>query len=193
MKVKIISTELEDFEEEFKVRRMNYDQVVVNYPTGTGIKVFNNKDVEFISESKIDEFLISNKDLLKIKLNRGVSVTLYKAILDDLEEEFKIIFKNLILLRDNYTVNKRGIWDKEIVCIVNDIIPLKIIANGQNFKKSNFNIEINQMSKEDFLELCTYEINKIRKEISKMEQTLATYGMAIKNLEDSKNIVKMLV
>ena len=193
MKVKIISTELEDFEQEFKVRRMNYDQVVVNYPTGTGIKVFNNKDVEFISESKIDEFLISNKDLLKIKLNRGVSVTLYKAILDDLEEEFKIIFKNLILLRDNYTVNKRGIWDKEIVCIVNDIIPLKIIANGQNFKKSNFNIEINQMSKEDFLELCTYEINKIRKEISKMEQTLATYGMAIKNLEDSKNIVKMLV
>lgn len=193
MKVKIISTELEDFEEEFKVRRMNYDQVVVNYPTGTGIKVFNNKDVEFISESKIDEFLISNKDLLKIKLNRGVSVTLYKAILDDLEEEFKIIFKNLILLRDNYTVNKRGIWDKEIVCIVNDTIPLKIIANGQNFKKSNFNIEINQMSKEDFLELCTYEINKIRKEISKMEQTLATYGMAIKNLEDSKNIVKMLV
>ncbi len=192
MKAKIINTTLEDFEQEFKVRRMNYDQVVVNYPMGTGIKVFNNKDVEFISESKIDEFLVSNKDFLKIKLNRGVSVTLYKAIFDDLEEEFQIKFKNLILLRDNYVVNKRVIWDKEIVCIVNNTIPLKIIASGKNFKKSNFNIEINQMPKEEFLELCTYEINKIRKEIFKMEQTLATYGMAIENLEDSKNIVKML-
>ena len=43
MKVKIINNKLEDYEREFKVRRMNYDQVVVNYPSENGIKVFIKK------------------------------------------------------------------------------------------------------------------------------------------------------
>ena len=59
---------------EFKVRRMNYDQVVVNYPSESGIKVFYKDDVEFITENEIDEFLIKYRDFLKIKLNRGISV-----------------------------------------------------------------------------------------------------------------------
>ena len=80
MKVKIIDSNLEDYNKEFKLRRMNYDQVVVNYPGNSGIKVFNKDSVEFITESEIDEFLISYSDFLKIKLNRGISVTLYKAI-----------------------------------------------------------------------------------------------------------------
>ena len=192
MKAKVINEELVDFKKEFKVRRMNYDQVVVNYPIGTGIEVFLNKDIELIGESQIDEFLINNRDILKIKLNRGVSVALYKAILENLEEQFNIVFKDLVVLRDKYSINKRGIWDKEIVCVINNKIPLKIIANGQNFKKSNFNIESNEIPKEEFLELCTFEINKIRQEIRKLEQSLVTYGIVIENLEKSKNIVNML-
>ena len=193
MKAKVINEESKDFEREFKVRRMNYDQVVVNYPTGNGIEVFLNKDVELMGESQIDEFLINNRDILKIKLNRGISVALYKAIIDNLEEQFDMGFENLVVLRDKYSVNKRGIWDKEIVCVVNNKIPLKIIANGQNFKKSNFNIEANEISKEEFLELCTFEINKIRQEIRKLEQSLVAYGMVIENLENSKNLVTMLL
>ena len=38
---KIINKDLEEFEREFKVRRMNYDQVVVNYPSDIGLKVFD--------------------------------------------------------------------------------------------------------------------------------------------------------
>ena len=45
---KIINKDLEEFEREFKVRRMNYDQVVVNYPSDIGLKVFDKKDVEYI-------------------------------------------------------------------------------------------------------------------------------------------------
>ena len=40
MKVKIINNSLEDYNNEFKVRRMNYDQIIVNYPSGTGLKKF---------------------------------------------------------------------------------------------------------------------------------------------------------
>ena len=82
MKVKIINSSLEDYEREFKLRRMNYDQVVVNYPGEKGIKVFQKEEVEFITETEVDEFLINYSDFLKIKLNRGISVALYKGILD---------------------------------------------------------------------------------------------------------------
>ena len=37
MIVKIVNTECEDYNKEFKLRRMNYDQVVVNYPDSKGI------------------------------------------------------------------------------------------------------------------------------------------------------------
>ena len=77
--VKIIDQTLEDYEKEFKVRRMNYDQVIVNYPNSKGIKVFDNNEIECISENEIDEFLIKYNDFLKIKLNRGISVALYNA------------------------------------------------------------------------------------------------------------------
>ena len=62
MKVKIIDSNLEDYNKEFKLRRMNYDQVVVNYPGNSGIKVFNKDSVQSITESEIDEFLISYSD-----------------------------------------------------------------------------------------------------------------------------------
>ena len=76
MLVKIIDKTLDDYEKEFKVRRMNYDQVVVNYPSSKGIKVFNNNQIEFIVEAEVDEFLIKYNDFLKIRLNRGISVGL---------------------------------------------------------------------------------------------------------------------
>ena len=193
MKVKIINSNSEDYQKELKLRRMNYDQVVVNYSNEKGIKVFNKGEVEFITESEVDEFLIKYSDFLKIKLNRGISVTLYKGILDTIENELKIDFKSLNLLRDKYIVNKRGIWEKEILCVINDIMPIKIVANGQNFKKSGFNININEISKEEFLEICAFEIKKVNKEIKEKEDLLGRYGEAIEKIKNPLNQVNMLV
>jgi len=89
MIVKIVNTECEDYNKEFKLRRMNYDS--------KGIRVFNKDSVEFITETEIDEFLVKYNDFLKIKLNRGISVALYKAILDTIENEYNIEFKSLNL------------------------------------------------------------------------------------------------
>lgn len=193
MKVKIINSNSEDYQKELKLRRMNYDQVVVNYPNEKGIKVFDKVEVEFITESEVDEFLIKYSDFLKIKLNRGISVALYKGILDTIENELEIDFKSLNLLRDKYAVNKRGIWEKEILCVINDIIPIKIMANGQNFKKSGFNINIDEISTEEFLEICAFEIKKINKEIKEKEDLLGRYGEAIEKVKSPLNTVKMLV
>ena len=193
MIVKIVNTECEDYNKEFKLRRMNYDQVVVNYPDSKGIRVFNKDSVEFITETEIDEFLVKYNDFLKIKLNRGISVALYKAILDTIENEYNIEFKSLNLLKDKYAVNKRGVWEKEILCVINEIIPIKINASGQNFKKSGFNIKVEEVNKEEFFEICSFEIKKINKEIKEKEDVLARYGMAIEKIKNPESVVTMLI
>ena len=193
MRVKVINSNLSDYGKEFKVRRMNYDQVVVNYPGVKGINVFNKIDLEFITESEVDKFLIKYNDFLKIKLNRGISVTLYKAILDAIENELNIDFENLNLLKDKYSVNKRGVWEKEILSLINNKFAIKIVASGQNFKKSGFNIEIIEVLKEEFLEICAIEIKKINKEIKEKEDLLARYGESIEKINNPENAVKMLV
>ena len=193
MIVKIVNTECEDYNKEFKLRRMNYDQVVVNYPDSKGIRVFNKDSVEFITETEIDEFLVKYNDFLKIKLNRGISVALYKAILDTIENEYNIEFKSLNLLKDKYAINKRGVWEKEILCVINEIIPIKINASGQNFKKSGFNIKVEEVNKEEFFEICSFEIKKINKEIKEKEDILSRYGMVIEKVKNPENVVTMLI
>ena len=189
---KIINKDLEEFEREFKVRRMNYDQVVVNYPSDIGLKVFDKKDVEYIKQTEIDEFLIKYSDFLKIKLNRGISIALYKALLESIEAELDIIFENLNLLKDKYEVNKRGVWEKEILAVINYKIPVNLITFGQNFKKSGFNISIEIIEEKEFFEICKFEINKIQEEIKEKERILSRYGMAIEKMKDTENLVKML-
>ena len=193
MIAKVINSNLEDYGKEFNVRRLNYEQAVVNYPGNKGIKVFSKGDIEFITEGEVDEFLIKYDDFLKIKLNRGISVALYKVILETVEEQFNNKFECLNLLRDKYIVNKRGIWEKEILCVINNNIPIKIVASGQNFKKSGFNISINEIDKEEFFEICSFEIKKINKEIKEKEEILARYGLAIEKIKNPKNPVKMLL
>lgn len=192
MLAKIINKDLEEFEREFKVRRMNYDQVVVNYTSDIGLKVFDKKDVEYIKQTEIDEFLIKYSDFLKIKLNRGISIALYKALLESIEAELDIIFENLNLLKDKYEVNKRGVWEKEILAVINYKIPVKLITSGQNFKKSGFNISIEIIEEKEFFEICKFEINKIQEEIKEKERILSRYGMAIEKMKDTENLVKML-
>lgn len=183
MLVKIIDKTLEDYNKEFKVRRMNYDQVVVNYPSNKGIKVFNNSEIDFITESEVDEFLIKYSDFLKIKLNRGISVSLYRGLLEIIESQLNIKFENLNLLKDKYNINKRGIWEKEIIAVINKSTPVKILATGQNFKKVGFNISLEQINKNEFFDMCSFEIEKIKNEIKLKEDSLERYGIAIENLK----------
>ena len=192
MLIKIIDESSGDFNKEFKVRRMNYDQIVVNYPNSKGINIFLKKQVEFIFENKVDDFLIKYSDFLKIKLNRGISVALYKILLEDIEKQLEITFESLNLLKDKYKVNKRGVWEKEIFCVINDKYPITIQASGQNFKKNNFNININEISIKEFLEMCIFEIKKINKEIKEREELLSRFGMAIEKVKSGSNQVKML-
>lgn len=183
MKVKIIG-EIEDRGKEFKVRRMTYKDVIVNYPTGTGLNNYNYEDIELISEGEIDDFIISNREFLKIKLNRGISVLFYKALKVSLEEEIDAQVKDFNLLRDKYNVNNRGIWQKELICVINNKIPLEVKASGQNFKREGYSLEIKPIEINAFLEASEIEINKIKKEIKGKENLLYHYNQAINEVRN---------
>jgi len=185
MKVKVIG-EIEDKGKEFKVRRMTYKEVIVNYPTGTGLNNYALEDVELIGEGEMDEFIISNREFLKIKLNRGISVFFYKALKDSLEEEIDEELEGFNLLRDKYNVNKRGIWQKELICVINNKFPVEVKASGQNFKREGYSVEVNPIEFNAFLESSEVEINKINEEIKGKEKLLAHYKKAINDIGNSE-------
>ena len=185
MQVKIINKNLEDYNRTFKVRRMNYNEIIESYPLGDGLKYFSFNDVECIRENEIDDFLILHRDFLKIKLKRGISVFLYNAIYDSIKDEINEDIERLNVLRDKYKINKRGIWDKEILVSVNNKFPLEIQASGQNFKRDGYNIIINKVEKENFLELCEKEIKLINKEILLKKQVINSFEEAIEKIKNA--------
>lgn len=192
MKVKVIG-EHKDSGREFKVRRMNLEAVVVNYPEGTGLYNYNYDEIELISEGEIDDFLISNKGMLKIKLNRGISIFFYKALKESLEEEVDEVLVDLNVLRDKYSVNKRGRWEKDLVCVINDKVPVQVVASGQNFKREGYNVTVTRVLVDDFLQSAKVEIKKIELEIARKEVLLARYGRAINKLKNKDENADILL
>jgi hypothetical protein len=193
VEVKVINDKLDDFGSIFKVRRMNFDNIIVNYPTGSEIKNFSFADVECISENDIDEFLIKNKSFLKIKLKRGISVVFYNALYDSLRLEIKEEVESLNVLIDKYKINKRGIWDKEILLIINNEFPLEVIASGQNFKRNGYNIIINKVEKDNFLEICNKEIKNIESQIEIKKGVISSFREAIEQFKNPDKISEELL
>ena len=185
MKVKVINNELEDFGSTFKVRRMNFDNIIVDYPTGSGIKNFSFSDIECISENDIDKFLIKNRSFLKIKLKRGISVAFYNALYTSIKFEIKEEIENLSVIKDKYKINKRGIWEKEILLIINNKVPLEVMASGQNFKRNGYNIIINRLEKDNFLEIFYAEIKNIESEIELKNVVLSSFRADIEQFKST--------
>ncbi len=185
MKVKVINDKLEDYGNILKVRRLSFDKIIVNYPNNSGVKIFAFSDVECMSENDIDEFLIGNKNFLKIKLKRGISVVFYNALYDSLKFEIKEEIEILNVLIDKYKINKRGIWEKEILLTINNKFSLEVMASGQNFKRDGYNIIINKVEKKTFLEICNAEIDKIKSRIQLEKSAISSFIAAI---DQFKNI-----
>ena len=143
MKIKIKDNNSLDKGREFKVRRMNYDQVVVNYPGEKGIEILKTDDVEFISENEFDDFLIKHRYLLKIKINRGISVVFYKYLFDELEKLIQDTIVDFKVLKDSFKiVNKRGMWEKEMVIMLNHEYSIQVSVNGEKFKKDSYRYDV---------------------------------------------------
>jgi hypothetical protein len=186
MKVRVINQELSDFDHDFKVKNINYDMVVVEDDKET--VPFSMEDVELIPENKYDNLILEYKDILKIKLGKYISMELYAALINFVEEEISGKLKTLDVLKDEFNINKRGIWEKKLVIVANDYVPFDVNIIGEKYSRK-FSITFKEIALENFIKGCTEGIELLKKEIEEKEKDIKVYRRAVKNvLEHSVDI-----
>ncbi|WP_300263069.1 hypothetical protein [Clostridium sp.] len=187
MKFRITNENIDGYNTELKIRRMNYDQVVVNYQNNSGIKTFKIDDGELISEGEVDDIIKKYIDLLKIKINRGTSALFYKGIIESIEESIEEV-KSLKVLNDfTKSTSKRGIWDKEILIYLNDRYPIKIEAIGRNFREDSYKFNIKVLEEAEFIKMCYFNIGKLNNQITWRERQLNIYKKIVEKIEKKSN------
>lgn len=180
MKIKVMNKELPLYNKELKVKSLNFDMAVVE--ESGQVKALDMEDIELIPETKYEEFIISHKDLLKIKLNNEISPALYAVLADYIEERINNKLKKLEVLEDSYKLSKRGIWEKRLVLVVNDAVPLEVLITAPKYSES-FSIILKDISLKAFIEGCSEGMMHIKKEIEEKQNSLERY----------KNILKKVV
>lgn len=180
MKIKITNKELQNYNEIFKVQKMYYDFVVVEDQKGKSTTL-KRGDVKFIPEYEQENILLKCKDIVKIKLDKGMTMLFYKALINCIEENINKKVKAIIVLKDNYRVIRRGLWEKSLLLVINDEIPLEIKVVGKNYDVM-FDINIRNLKQEEFLEQCDFDMEQINMDIDSREKLIKTYKKTIKKV-----------
>lgn len=164
---------------EFKVQKMNYDDIVVY--DGTERRHFRRDEVEFISESTYEDILIECKDIIKIKLDRGMSLNVYTKLVCFIEDKTNGKIKNINVLKDEYKVIRKGLWEKKLFLVINKTTPLEVSIIGRNFSKT-FDITIKDIELERFIEGCISEIKELNDSIKRKKDLSDRYKKALQNV-----------
>lgn len=185
--VKTESSELEG--NEYKVKRINYDNVVLNVGGRERLKEFHMDEVELTGENKVEDIIIENKDLLKIKILRGVPQKFYEILTNELEKFIGEELKSINILVDEYrTVGKRNLWEKECYLMINDKYPIYLSVNGKKFKNKDFYFSLEEVEKEKFLEISNFEIEKIKNKMKLYGENLREVTRIKHNITNSEKI-----
>ncbi|WP_147574415.1 hypothetical protein [Clostridium massiliamazoniense] len=186
MKATIKSENSEIKGHEYKVKRINYDKVVINLGRAGKLKEIPINEVELSGENKVEDIILENKDLLKIKILRGMPQKFYELLTEEIEKITKEDLKSInILIDENRIVGRRNMWEKECYLMINNKYPIHLTVNGKKFKNKDFYFNIQEVEKEKFLELSNFEMEKIK---NKMK----LYGENLKEVRKIKyNILKM--
>ncbi|MGG5463319.1 hypothetical protein [Clostridium sp. B9] len=187
MKFKITDENTEEYNNEFKIRRMNFNQVVVDYPGKAGIKTFKMESGELVSDGEVDDIIKKHLELLKIKINRGTSALFYKDLIDALEDNFEKVEKIIVLNDFSRGANKRGIWDKNILLYLNDSYPIKIEASGRNFREESYKFNIKVIEEPEFLETCDFNVEKLEEQIAWRSNQIDNYKKIVEKIEKESN------
>lgn len=187
MKIRVINQELSDFNHSFKVKNINYDMVIAE--ENNKVVPFSMNDIELIAETQYDNLIIEYKDLLKIKLGHDISMEFYAALINCIEVKINEKLNSLDVLRDGYSINKRGIWEKKLIVVVNNRIPLDVTVIGEKYA-DKFSITFKDITLQDFIEGCSENIRHLRKEIVEKENDIKAYKRAVSEvLNNSVNLM----
>lgn len=180
MKIRVINKELPLFNQTLKIKSINFDMVVAEMDYEE--TVLDMEDVELVSENEYENLIVNHKDVLKIKLNREISPAMYVALIDCVEEKIGGKLTALEVLRDEYKISKRGIFEKNIVLVLNNSIALQATVVGMKYS-DEFSITFKDIALQDFIEGCNENIRHLKKEIDEKE----------KNVDRYRNILKAVI
>lgn len=178
MKIKVINKNLETFNMEFKVINMNYDSILIN--NNGQKKLLQSADVELIPENSMESIIEKYKDIIKIKLNKGISLTFYSVIIKLIEDKIGEKVTSIDVLEDEFEFIKKGIWRKKILIMINESIPLGIFANGTKFG-NDFNVTIKDVDLSEFIDSCLLFIDEADKKIKEQESNINIYKKSLRN------------
>lgn len=176
MKIRVVNQGLSEFNRSYKVKNINYDMVIA-VENDEFIPLFM-EDIELIPENEYDEMIIEYRDILKIKLGKSISMKFYAALINCIEERIGKKLISLDVLRDEYSINKRGVWEKKLILVVNHAIPLDISVIGEKYAEQ-FSITFKDITLQSFIEGCGENIKHIRREIEEKENSIKVYKRAI--------------
>ncbi len=178
MKIKVINNELPYYNKELEIIYINYDMIVAKTEESK-IKL-KKEDGILIAENQKEEIILKYPDLLKIKLDKTISILFYTELIDKLNQVLMKDISNIEVLVDKYHIIKKGLWEKKLILVLNESVPLEVIIIGRNYSKS-FDIVIKEITMKDFVENCFFEIDMLNKEVQEKNNMKEIY---IKSLEN---------
>jgi hypothetical protein len=159
MKCRVISENHTHFNVIFDVRFLSYNLVRVLDKTTNNKLDIGFEDVEFLCDAAWEEELIKYRDVFNIKKPEEASYYFYYAVLKSLEAHVGSNIENMVVINDNDLASKR-VWIKKAEALVNGR-PVIIEVTGKK-KCNNFDIQITDIDKEDFLRDCEKELEKLK-------------------------------
>lgn len=187
MKAKIFDDKAHNQGERFKVLSMNYDFVVVEMKDKK--KAIKIEEVELLPENGEEVIFKEYKDILKIRLDNGMNMNFYASFINFIEEILGSKVENIDVLEDNYSFIKKGIWEKELFVIINNVKAFSISVIGEKYSK-NFRFTIKHVNLVEFIDQCNAQIKKLQSEIEEKEALKNRYKKSIKNMINKSVLVK---
>ncbi|WML36407.1 hypothetical protein [Clostridium sp. OS1-26] len=185
MKAKILNKSIDSTKGELKVLSINYDFVVVQINDDK--KVLRRDEVELIFENNSEKILGQYEDILKIKLNKGMTFAFYPTFINFIEDIIGKKIEQIDVLEDEFKLIKKGIWEKNLLIVINNLRTFKISAIGQKYGDS-FSFTIKEINLSYFLKECELKVKTLEDEIKERQILKNKYEETLKNVINNSMI-----
>lgn len=182
MKMRVISELSDYYKQEFHVLSMNYDNIIVR--NGHKNMSFGSDEAELIAENSSEEIIVKCKDILKIRLVRGMTFAIYIKLVSFIEDNINGNIKKIEVLKDEYSLIKKGLWEKNISAVINNKYPVDINIIGKNYSNA-IDIVIKNKNIEQFKDECNIVIKMSKAEIQEKKKYFERYEKALKTITEN--------
>lgn len=178
MRAKILNKSINDTGD-LKVLSINYDFVAVQMSDDK--KVLRRDEVELIFENDSEKILNQYEDILKIKLDKGMTFGFYPTLINYIEDIVGRKVEQIDVLEDEFKFIKKGIWEKNLLIVINNLRTFKISVIGQKYG-DNFSFTIKEINLSNFLKEYELKIKALEDEIKERQILKNKYEETLKNV-----------